>query len=256
MGTLPLNRMLSKEIFSLQHPFVKEAIKIRSDKSFRYEKQKLLIVGEKAISEIENRYSIDVLIYLKPFEHIKVAKEEIRVTEEIMKKISGVSSPQNVCAIVPMPSLDQDFFEAPRILVLDQISDPGNMGTLIRTALAFGWDGIIFTENSVDPFNDKALRASLGASLLIPLAKKTEKEIVALSRLYNKKIFLADLKGQKLSSLSIPSSFFLVLSNEAHGLKWNEEGITLTIPMVDNNIESLNVAVAGAILMYEMSGIK
>lgn len=228
--------MLS-EITSLQHPLVKEWVKIRTDKEARKESKSILLIGEKMVRELSPKLSI--LITTRP-SNIK-ASHHYLVTEEILKKITGLPSPDGFAAIAPLPE-PQPLEGKKRILILDRIADPGNLGTLLRTALAFNWDGVIFTPGTVDPFNDKALRASKGALFSLPYSFNNVKPLYT---------FVADLDGPSISSIAIPDSLALVLSNEGSGPGNWENVQKVSIPM-GNCVESLNVAAAGAILLHAM----
>jgi TrmH family RNA methyltransferase len=149
---------------------------------------------------------------------------------------------------VALPA-DQDLSEKNRLLVLDQIADPGNLGTLLRTALALNWEGVIVTEGTVDLFNDKALRAGKGAQFHLPFARMAPDEISKIKSHF----YIADLDGAALEKCVFKHPLALILSNEAKGpAGWAERiGEKVTIEMSTKS-ESLNVAASGAILLYAM----
>jgi TrmH family RNA methyltransferase len=137
--------------------------------------------------------------------------------------------------------------------VLDRISDPGNLGTLLRTALALGWEGAFLTPHSADPFNDKAIRASKGACFFLPLQEGSYEELEELLKENQITAYVADLKGTSLPNLKVKHPLALILGNESLGPSaWaKQHGSAISIPM-KKDVESLNVASAGAILMYEL----
>ncbi|MDN3507215.1 MAG: RNA methyltransferase [Simkaniaceae bacterium] len=233
--------MLAKEISSLQHPIVKTFVKLQRDRKFRYEKKQIVLQGIKLCSEAEN---LDILLVKQDFKHNLQAKEVFSVNDAILKKVTGLQNPEPVVALSPMPSF-VDLKGKKWILALDGVSDPGNLGTLLRTALALGWDGAFLTESCVDPFNDKALRSAKGATLRLPLQMGSEEELTQLGPL-----LIADSGGKPLEKAH--GSCIVVLGNEASGvsptLKENHENISIPI----QKIESLNVAAAGAILLYTL----
>ena len=149
-----------------------------------------------------------------------------------------------------MPEIKKENFN--KILYLDHINDPGNMGTMIRTALAFNFDAVIISEDSVSIYNDKTLAACKGANYLIPvfvddIYKYKKDHIMIASTLSEKSINVNDLKLDN-------DKFILVLGNEARGISEgikNNADIFVKIPI--SNIDSLNVSVAASILMYELS---
>lgn len=243
--------MVTKKIVSLQHPLVKHWVQLRSHRPYREEKKQLLLMGEKTIRELAEKFVIKSLITLTPNPEIP-ASEQYIVSEAILKKITGLEAPDGFAAEVALPE-PRDVSTKQSILILDQISDPGNLGTLLRTALALGWDGVIFTPGTVDPFNDKALRASKGAIFHLHYSHLTPEEITAWFKEKRIHAYAADLEGQSLKGSSFKFPIALILSHEALGpATWALETATkITIPMA-SSVESLNVAASGAILLYQM----
>ena len=133
-------------ITSLQHPLVKHWFLLRSDRAYREDAQRLLIVGEKMIRELADGVEIEALISLRPVSGVQ-AKEKHLVTDGIFKRITGLEHTDGFAAEIalPPPQSLSDFTSKKYVLVLDQVSDPGNLGTLLRTALALGWEGVILT---------------------------------------------------------------------------------------------------------------
>ncbi len=234
--------VLSKKITSNQHPLVKHWVELRLNRAYREEKGRVLVVGQKMAQELP----LATLISLEPSE-IK-AKEKYVVTEAILKKITGLNHPDGFAAEVPLPE-PQDVSQKSSLLVLDQIADPGNLGTLLRTALAFGWEGVVLTPGTVDLFNDKALRAAKGATFFLPYARMSVEEVAQLKIHF----YTADVEGEAIDQAAFKKPLALILSSEGHGPGfWAEKlGKKITIPM-DKKVESLNVATSGAILLYRM----
>jgi len=242
--------MLPNIIKSLQHPIVKDLVKARKDKQFRYKKNILVISENKIIKEISKSYKIRILLFSSKEPPIIAHQNKIKVTQEIITKISGIKSANNLLAVVDIPK-EKDLSLKNHILVLDRLSDPGNVGTLIRTALGLGWEGVIFTPNTTDPFNDKAIRSSRGAVLFLPYQFMTYEKIFNMAKSSKKKILIADTKGKDITSYSFGPKVLLVLSSEAHGPSiLAKMGKKITIPMT-KKVESLNVAIAGGIIMQK-----
>lgn len=234
--------MVAKKITSLQHPLVKHWVELRTNKAYREENQRLLVVGRKMVQELP----VDILLALEP-SHLP-CREEILITEPILKKITGLQAPDGFAAEIALPN-PQSLKEKKRILVLDQLSDPGNLGTLLRTALALGWDAVVVTPGTVDLFNDKALRAAKGAHFHLPYARMSGEEILQMGW----HLYTADLQGKNIQDVQYQEPFALILSSEGHGTRsWSyNRAEKITIPM-QKHVESLNVASSGAILLYEM----
>ena len=167
--------------------------------------------------------------------------------EEIMEKISSTKSPEGIVFLCDMPKYS--IKNARKIVYLDHVSDPGNVGTIIRTALAFGYDEVVFSSDSVDIYNEKVISATKGAIFAIPVIKKDIDEIkdgkvIIASTLSSKSI---ELEKAKIDD----KPFVLVLGNESHGISEevkNVADILVKIPM--KTMESLNVSIAAGILMY------
>lgn len=233
-------------ITSLQHPLVKHFVSLRKDPAYRKEKRSLVLIGDHLVREYS--FKIKCLLSREPSD--LQSESSYLVTEEILQKISGLGTFSGLIAEVDFPN-KQNVNDQKKVLILDQIQDPGNLGTLIRSAAAFGWDAVIATPGTVDFFNDKALRASQGAIFKIPFDYKSPDEILSWVQRKQVHLWVADMNGSPLEEQSFTTPIAVVLSNEGGGVApWaKKNGTTLSIPL-QNNIESLNVAVAGAILLY------
>lgn len=237
-----------KELTSKDHPLVKRFTKLRINRDFRHECKRVIVEGEKLVHDVIRKV---------PYYHLLVCDHASLpssydpahislVTEELMKKISGMEHPPKMMAEVEMPP-ESTLDGLNWVLALDRLQDPGNLGTLFRSALALGWEGIFLIGDTVDPYNDKALRASQGATLLLPWRRGTVEEFESAIKLPR---YLADLKGAPPQKIS---QGCLILGQEGTGLQTALKGTSLSIPM-KMEVDSLNVAVAGGILMYELRG--
>lgn len=244
-----INRMVPKEITSLQHPFVKHSVKLREDKAFRYAERSLLLSGNAMLRDLADLISFKTVFILQGETLPPNFRTEsvVVVTEEVLKKISGVAQPETLAAIAEMPA-PGSLQDKKAILILDAIADPGNMGTLLRSALSFGWDAVFLTPNCVDPFNEKCLRAAKGATFAIPIIQGSKEALIE----YRSPIFVADSKGKNILTCQFTPPFALVLGNESHGPSdFFSKYPKISVPISDK-MESLNVAIAGSILMFEM----
>lgn len=236
--------MVPKKITSLQHSLVKHWAQLRENRSYREETQRVLIAGEKMVRELP----IDILITSQPNSGIRSTQEYL-VSDSILKKITGIATEFAAEIALPAP---ENVTQKKFLLILDQIADPGNLGTLLRTALALKWEGVVLTPGSVDLFNDKALRAAKGATFYLPYCYMNPEEISKMRTHF----YTADLTGTPLPSARFETPMALILSHEGKGPKgWSKQiAQTITIPMGDQ-VESLNVATSGAILLYAMRGL-
>jgi RNA methyltransferase, TrmH family len=241
-----------KTISSLQHPLVKRLTRLRKERKAREETGRAVIEGRKLVSEcagmVKTVFYADTPLQAELFPDA----EQYLVTPEIIAKISGVKSPEGVLAEIqlPEPSFPSTIR---RLLVLEGINDPGNLGTLIRTALALGWEGVFLLGDCCDPYNDKAIRASKGAIFRLPVVQGQMKDFEDLIKHKRLALWVADLEGESVSSVKAGESAALLLGSEAHGPSDAvcRLGKKITIPISDK-MESLNVACAGSILMFAM----
>jgi len=249
-----------KTITSLQHPLVKHFVRLRDKRAYRESQQAVVVEGIKIIEELCLTQSAQIIIMTEAYKQREdfLSDERILVSEAVMKKISGVETPEGIVAQVAMPAVDPCLGQLSGkkfIVVLDGVSDPGNMGSLLRTALALGWEGVFITSGSCDPFNDKALRAAKGATFRLPIAIGSWDRLNAI--LVNEEFcaIVADIEGDFPEMLTAEKKIALILGNEATGASENakQRFPKITIPMTDA-MESLNVAVAGAILMFLIKG--
>ena len=184
--------MNQKEITSLQHPLVKHLVKLRTDKKYRYEKKAVLVEGKKLLSEIE--IPIKTLIIRRGEHTSLIAPTSAIVSESVFGKISGVKSPEGIAAEIAMPT-NADLSQKTLVLALDKIHDPGNLGTLMRTAIALGFEGMFLIEPCVDPYNEKALRSAKGATFKLPLQTGTLEP-------KGFHLYIAALEGTPLTSMT------------------------------------------------------
>lgn len=248
--------IMEQFLSSLQNPLVKHLAKLRLNHSYREEHGSVLVEGKKLIQEISSHTKIKTLLIkegVTPPENIS-AKESFIVTEAIINKIAGTVSPEGILAEAPLPPL-ASLQGKTHILALDGVRDPGNMGTLLRTALALGWDGVFLLDGCVDPFNDKALRAAKGATFRIPIRSGAWSDLLPLIAAEGWSPLAADIDGIAIDALPKQEKVILILGNEGEGISAtaSKNAKIITIPM-SGKMESLNVAVAGGILMHILRG--
>ncbi len=216
------------------------------DKKYIKEYKEFLIEGVKSLELAIKSGLVKEVFTLKELK-LPYNIPQYLVTPEIIEKISINQNPEGVVTVCQLiPEKKPEKFN--KVVYLDDISDPGNMGTLIRTALAFNYDAVILSDKCVSIYNPKVVAASKGAIFSIPILTgflkdfKKDHKVIA-STLSDKTIPLE--KCKKIES------FILVLGNEAHGI--SQEVIKLSdifVKIPIDNIDSLNVAVAGGVLMY------
>ena len=238
--------MLAKEISSLQHPIVKKCVKLRTSRKARYEDRQLLLTGRKLIEEAER---VDVLFTINRDPIKCQAAERYLVTEEILKKITGQMGPEPYAAIAPLPNF-HNLRGKKQLLALDKVTDPGNIGTLIRTAFGLGFEGIFLVEGCADPFNDKVLRSAMGAALRLPIQQGSLSDLLDLAADYTP--LIADMGGTPIHDFPKPERPLLILGSEAHGVSEELKGSFPRVSIPIKGVESLNVSAAGAIILYHL----
>ncbi|MCR5122146.1 MAG: RNA methyltransferase [Ruminococcus sp.] len=181
------------------------------------------------------------------------------VTDEVADKMSDTGSTQGVFAVVKKLDLPlEDTLPIGKYLVLDELQDPGNLGTMIRTAAAVGLSGVILSGNCADLYNPKTVRSCMGSltKVNIYIEKDVSRVLAVLDKSGIKTLAAVVRDGQSVSETDFSGGCAVVIGNEGRGLP--EETATLcrervTIKM-RGSTESLNAAIAGTILVWEMSG--
>lgn len=273
--------MLVEKITSRQNPLVKRFRRVRA----MGERQHVFLEGVRLIEDaIHTGARFEGVAFtgeLESTERGAALLDSLRrvqcrgalVSKQVMQAIADTQTPQGVAAIVSRPYLELDdlFVDKPDLLLIaDELQDPGNLGTIIRTAEAAGASGLITTRYTVDPFNDKAIRASMGSALRLPIVTGASRADIA-ARCADHKIKMvasratagpaqgviedaARAERVKLCTeidMTVPIAF--IVGREATGIPESAQGEAdefVHIPMADG-VESLNVAAATAILLYE-----
>ena len=235
---------MAKGITSTSNPYVKHLVKLRSDASYRKKEQRVLIEGKHIVQEHAKLKTL--IVNDEKLAEQLVADEVYLVDDTIIKKISGSQHPEGILAEVAMP-IEAALTNCQVLLALHGVSDPGNLGTLFRTAFAFGWSGIFLLPNCCDPFNDKALRAAKGATFKIPYRIGTVSDLKKISQHLTP--LCADLEGQS-PELFQKQRVLLVIGNEASGISNPVKHFCKPVSLPMEGMESLNASIAGGILLY------
>lgn len=180
------------------------------------------------------------------------------VSEEIFRKMSDTGTPQGILCVVRRPEYTIDQLlntQAPLLVVLENLQDPGNLGTILRTGEGAGITGVILGKETVDIYNSKAIRATMGSVFRVPFVyAENLAETVAAIRNHGIKTYAAHLSGKSCyDSFSFQGGTAFLIGNEGSGLSPEITALSdglLRIPM-EGKVESLNAAVAAALLIYE-----
>ncbi|UCD23201.1 MAG: RNA methyltransferase, partial [Gemmatimonadota bacterium] len=179
------------------------------------------------------------------------------VSDRDLAQVAATETPQGVVAIIEHPRFDLSQIEPQQrqpILILDGVQDPGNVGTLLRTAFALGSPGVLLLKGTADVTNPKTLRAAAGASFRLPVTTVTDEELARWLQRTGAKLWVSDASGTPLRRLNPPSHLAVVVGNEGAGVRPALAGLAehrVAIPLA-RGAESLNVAVAAGIILHEV----
>ncbi len=259
-----IEEMRYTKITSATNQHIKDIIQIRERAKFRYaafliEGPHLVEMALNAGVKIHEVFVTEAFITTKDHQAIlnKIAGTVFEVSEQVLKKITDTETPQGIVAVAgyELGSLDAlSLKETPLLVVLDAIQDPGNLGTIIRTADAAGADAVILLPGSCDAFMPKVIRATAGSIFNLPLIYAEPDALV--DWLHKKKIQFAVTAadaGKTVFEADLSEGIAIAFGNEAHGLSDHlrkTADLFLNIPIF-GKAESLNVATSAAICLYE-----
>eukprot|EP00743_Colponemidia_sp_Colp-15_P011085 GILK01012315.1.p1 GENE.GILK01012315.1~~GILK01012315.1.p1 ORF type:complete len:251 (-),score=19.98 GILK01012315.1:45-797(-) len=239
-------------ITSFRNAIVRHLKESRTDKKYRYEHKSVVVAGRELVAEISEICSPKLVLATEDAElpSSLLSCETYRAPRAIIDKICAQTNSDGIVAEFPMPQ-QAETLTGSHFLVIDRIADPGNLGSILRTATAFNWNGIFFLPETVDPFNDKVLRASRGALFKTKFTMTTWDAIQTFKTQRNLPAYTAHIKGKPISKVSCQTGCLLVLSHERTGPSSDafEFGDFVNIPM-SGKMESLNVSSAGSILLH------
>lgn len=253
-----------QEITSKNNEKIKDLINIRDDKKFRKDKSLFYVEGERIISNISPKLIKSLYIQedkVKDFSNIikEVDNNDIYIlSNEVFHKVKDTINSQGIIALIKINKiLDVDYSKISKILILDNIKDPGNLGSIIRTSEASGFDLIILTSNCCDIYNTKTIRASMSSIIRMKIIVSND-IINTINNLKEKKfkIYTSYLNSNSIDlyKTKFEDKLVIVIGSEAEGVSkeiLNVSDIYLKIPM-NGDIESLNVSSATSIILYEI----
>lgn len=220
------------------------------NKKYREKENLFIIESRKLVDEaISSSANID-FIFLRSDVSYETKFESLVFDKALFNKLTTLKSSDGIGAVIRKPLPKK--ISSKKVLLLDSINDPGNIGTMIRSAEAFGFNDIILSPDCVDIYNEKALRASMGSVFRLNIVKLTYDEIASFKDSY--KFLAADMAGLDIREYKSDSNIILAIGNEANGLGDEIRSLTDTfvkIPM-EGSIESLNAAIAASIIMNRL----
>lgn len=233
-----------------------------NDKKTRMNAKRFIVEGYHLVNEASKTNLLEAIISTDEKELKKINNvKRYLVNDAIINKIATTKNPQNILGIVKM--LDHNITNLlpiikgnkTKLIMLDDVNDPGNLGTIIRTAAGLGYDGIIMSPNTVDLYNEKVIRSTQGVMFKIPIIKANLQEVIKM--LKKEKVFCigtALTNAKDVKHITKKDKFAICLGNEAKGISKEvldnmDENVRIAM---NNDVESLNVSIAAGIIMYEM----
>lgn len=237
-------------ITSINNEYIKEISKL-NEKKYRDKSNKYLIEGLHLVTEVLKYDIIDTIIIREDFIYETDIKHII-VSNEVMKKLSDNSSIPKIMAVV---NKKESTISGNKILLLDRLQDPGNLGTIIRSAVAFNFDTIILSNDTVDLYNSKVLRSTQGMLFNINILRQDLTSVINELKNNNYTIYGTKVdNGNDVKEINNTNKFALIIGNEGTGISDNilKQCDKYLYIKMNTNCESLNAGVAASILMYEM----
>ncbi len=244
---------------SLQNEKVKLAHALQTQTRARHKAGKLVLEGARLIGDaIERGLQPEFILYTPSAALENIVSDMknrsvslVAVSEEVMRHVSDTQQPQGIVGVFPLPTPDLPK-QPGRVLILDAIRDPGNMGTMLRTAAAANVQAVLLSPDCVDLYNPKALRGGMGAHFRVAAAERSWDVIAAYCQ--GLTVYLADSHGEVRYDLADwAADWALILGSEAHGASGQALQMAqgrVFIPLAAET-ESLNAAVAAGIILFE-----
>lgn len=235
-------------ITSLNNEKIKYLTKLNQKK---YRNDTFLVEGKHLVEEAYKKNLVKLLIVLEDYKLDNV--DTIKVSYDVMKKISLTDTPPKIMAEVIKK---EDKKIGNKVIILDDITDPGNLGTIIRSAVAFNFDTVILSNNTTDLYNPKVIRATEGMLFNINVIRDNLLNIIP--KLKEEKYFILGTKvtnGKDITKYHSINKIALIMGNETRGMNNDLDNLCddyIYIKM-NNKCESLNVGVSASILMYELN---
>lgn len=242
-------------------------IKSLSQRKNRWKEKRFAIEGIRAVMQmVENTEDVKEIYYSERVKELYQGDEVLElaenkgielteVSEEVFNMLTDTESPQYILALVEfrLYELEEVISKGRKFILLDRIQDPGNLGTIIRTAEAMGFNGVIIIKGTADIYNSKVLRSTMGVELPAVHFDSAEEAIGKLKE-NGVKIVSTSLEAEKMPyEADLSDNIAIVIGNEARGISDEIEKNSdelIKIPML-GNAESLNAAVASSMIMYE-----
>ena len=219
-------------------------------KKYRKKFNSFIVESIKIVEQIPEDFECEFVFVNEDMKDYKTNFKKIVFSNKLFDKLSLLENPEGVSALLKIKK--EKEISSDKILLLDHMQDPGNLGTIIRSAEAFSFKDIILVNNCVDLYNEKTIRASMGSIFRLNFI---ELDIENLKKFKDYKLILADMNGKSVDYYKSCDKIILAIGNEANGISKSLKDLSndfVSIKM-DGKIESLNAAIAASILMNNFS---
>ena len=252
-------------ITSTSNPQVKRLLQLQKKSKARNEEKVFLVEGLRMFSEVPKERVEKVYISESLYNRKKLVQDlrdfDVEIlSDSVFSRVSDTKTPQGILCIVRQKTYDlEKIFKIknPHFIILDNLQDPGNLGTIVRTAEGAGVDAVFLSKESVDIYNPKTIRSTMGSIYRMPVIY-VEDLLKLLKTLKNQGIlsYAAHLEGKRSYDLeNYQTGTAILIGNEGNGLREevaNAADIRVKIPM-QGQVESLNAAVAATVFMFEVA---
>lgn len=236
-------------ITSVNNPKIKEIKKLKNPK-YSKEQKLFLIEGEHLVKEAASLNLLKVTISL---DDVSYNVPNLMVNKSVLESISSINSTPSIIGVCKYINEKRPLGD--RVLILDNIQDPGNLGTIIRSSVAFNFNSVVLSLDTVSKYNSKVVRSTQGMLFKTNVVSCDIKSLIKKLKDENYVIYATDVVGGvNVKDIKKPSKFAIIMGNEGSGVSSDIKDLAdynLYINM-NKDCESLNVAVASSILMYEM----
>ena len=238
-------------IGSLDNKKIKELRKLKN-KKYRDKEKKYLVEGIHLVLEAYKKGDL-LEIILGENEDVDILVSKVYVSNQILKSLSSLETPYKIIGVCKYPNEDLELGD--KLLILDGVQDPGNLGTIIRSSVAFNISTVVLGNNCVDLYNSKVIRACQGMNFHINIIRRDLKDFIKNIKKEDYYILGTNVNdGSDLKSISNLSKYAIIMGNEGNGVSKEIQDMcdrNIYIKMNDK-CESLNVTVATSIILYEL----
>ena len=247
-----------EHISSKENLIIKNIKKLK-EKKYREEKKQFFIEGLRFVSEaLESNFQVSAVFIsedmVSKFENLNIKTKTYSLSKQVFKEICSTENPQGIAALVKYNNIQIKHSHGFYILI-DKVQDPGNLGTIIRSAHASNALGVIITKGTVDVYNDKTLRATMGSIFHIPIIQ--DDDLMFLKEIINSgyKLVVSTLESNNnFFNIDLTGDIIIAVGNEGAGISteiMELSSIKVKIPM-PGGAESLNVSAAASVMMFEV----